>query len=372
MSHVSIIGTGNMGQAIAAVAGRGGHAVQLLGEADSATAVSGDIVVLAVPYPAVSAVIAGRGDSLAGKIVVDITNPLNFETFDSLTVPADSSATAEIAAALPESQVLKAFNTTFAATLAAGSVGSLTTTVLIAGDDARREVDAGWGRHLRWPEGDRRGRAAAGSRAREPGLPADRAGGQREGRLDRRLRRRCLTFLLPQGPETPMTVNAVRLNHAVLYVADLERSIDFYQQAFDMEVVAREPRANAAFLRLPRSGNHHDLGLFGVGAQTPRPRGSLGLYHLAWQVDTIEELEEARLTLANLDAYTGESSHGATKSIYARDPDGNEFEVMWMLPKASWGDFVNAAPVERLDLPGEVRRWAGVRTAAELVPLEAR
>jgi catechol-2,3-dioxygenase len=167
-----------------------------------------------------------------------------------------------------------------------------------------------------------------------------------------------------------MTVNAVRLNHAVLFVSDLERSVAFYQKAFDMAVMAREPRANAAFLRLPRSGNHHDLGLFGVGEQPPRPHGSLGLYHLAWQVDTIEELEEARLTLANLDAYTGESSHGATKSVYGRDPDGNEFEVMWMLPKASWGDFATAAPVERLDLSGEVQRWAGVRTAAELVPVE--
>ena len=136
MAHVSIIGTGNMGQAIAGVAGKGGHTVQLLGQADSATAVAGDIVVLAVPYPAVSAVLAERGDTLAGKIVVDITNPLDFETFDSLTVPADSSATAEIAAALPTSRVLKAFNTTFAGTLVAGSVGSLTTTVLIAGDDA--------------------------------------------------------------------------------------------------------------------------------------------------------------------------------------------------------------------------------------------
>ena len=168
-----------------------------------------------------------------------------------------------------------------------------------------------------------------------------------------------------------MTVNAVRLNHAVLFVADLERSIAFYQQTFEMSVMAREPRANAAFLRLPRSGNHHDLGLFGVGAQPARPSGSLGLYHLAWQVDTIEELEEARLTLVNLDAYTGESSHGATKSVYGRDPDGNEFEVMWMLPKASWGDYEHAAPVDRLDLPGEVARWAGVRTAAELVPVDA-
>jgi len=135
MAHVSIIGTGNMGQAIAAVAGKGGHTVQLLGENDSATPVSGDVVVLAVPYPAVGAVIAQRGESLAGKIVVDITNPLNFETFDSLVVPADSSAAAEIAAALPQSHVLKAFNTTFAGTLAAGTVGPLTTTVLIAGDD---------------------------------------------------------------------------------------------------------------------------------------------------------------------------------------------------------------------------------------------
>jgi 8-hydroxy-5-deazaflavin:NADPH oxidoreductase len=136
MAHVSIIGTGNMGQAIAGVAGKGGHTVQLLGQDDSATVVDADIVVLAVPYPAVSSVIAERGESLAGKIVVDITNPLNFETFDSLTVPADGSATAEIATALPRSRVLKAFNTTFAATLASGSVGTLTTTVLIAGDDA--------------------------------------------------------------------------------------------------------------------------------------------------------------------------------------------------------------------------------------------
>lgn len=168
-----------------------------------------------------------------------------------------------------------------------------------------------------------------------------------------------------------MTVNAVRLNHAVLYVSDLEQSIAFYSQAFGMKVMAREPRARAAFLRLPRSGNHHDLGLFGVGAQPPRPRGALGLYHLAWQVDTVDELEQARVTLAELDSYTGESSHGATKSVYGKDPDGNEFEVMWMLPRAEWGSYADAAPVERLDLAGDVRRWGGVRTAGELVPLAA-
>ena len=136
MAHLSILGTGNMGQAIAAVAGKGGHSVQLLGSGDTDTEVTGDIVVFAVPYPAVSDVIAQRGEQLDGKIVVDITNPLNFETFDSLVVPADSSAAAEIAAALPRSRVLKAFNTTFAGTLAAGTVGPVTTTVLIAGDDA--------------------------------------------------------------------------------------------------------------------------------------------------------------------------------------------------------------------------------------------
>jgi hypothetical protein len=136
MAHLTILGNGNMGQAIAAVAGKGGHTVQLLGSQDSDTTVSGDVVVLAVPYPAISDVIAQRGEQLAGKIVVDITNPLNFETFNSLVVPADSSAAAEIAAALPQSRVLKAFNTTFAGTLAAGTVGPLTTTVLIAGEDA--------------------------------------------------------------------------------------------------------------------------------------------------------------------------------------------------------------------------------------------
>jgi catechol-2,3-dioxygenase len=165
-----------------------------------------------------------------------------------------------------------------------------------------------------------------------------------------------------------MTIAAVRLNHAVLFVSDLERAVEFYSRAFGTEVVAREPRANAAFLRMPRSGNHHDLGLFGIGAGAPPRRpGTVGLYHLAWQVDTIEDLEQARLTLADLDAYTGESSHGATKSVYGVDPDGNEFEVMWMLPRDAWGEYEHAAPVEALDLAGEVRRWGGRHTAGRIV-----
>jgi NADPH-dependent F420 reductase len=136
MTHVSIIGTGNMGSAISGVVTKGGNTVEVFNTSDADKAATGDIVVLAVPYPAVADVLAQRADQLAGKIVVDITNPLNFATFDSLVVPADGSAAAEIAAALPQSRVLKAFNTTFAATLVAGSVGPAPTTVLIAGDDA--------------------------------------------------------------------------------------------------------------------------------------------------------------------------------------------------------------------------------------------
>jgi catechol-2,3-dioxygenase len=165
------------------------------------------------------------------------------------------------------------------------------------------------------------------------------------------------------------TVNPVRLNHAVLFVADLERAERFYTDVIGMTVTAREPRANAAFLRLPRSGNHHDLGLFGVGAAAPpKRRGGIGLYHLAWQLDTIDELADARRVLAEAGALTGESSHGATKSLYGSDPDGNEFEIMWMLPRAAWGNYENAAPIDRLDLDGELRRWSSVRTAGQIVP----
>ena len=164
-----------------------------------------------------------------------------------------------------------------------------------------------------------------------------------------------------------MTFSPVRLNHAVLYVADLDRSLAFYTGTFGMDVVAREPRANAAFLRLPRSGNHHDLGLFGIGTAAGPRRPGIGLYHLAWQLDTIDELVDARRALLDAGALTGESSHGATKSLYGADPDGNEFEVMWMLPRDAWGDYENTAPIERLDLAAEVARWSGVRTAGEIV-----
>lgn len=166
-----------------------------------------------------------------------------------------------------------------------------------------------------------------------------------------------------------MSFSPVRLNHAVLFVADLARAEAFYTDVFGMAVAAREPRANAAFLRLPRSGNHHDLGLFEVGPDAPpKRRGGIGLYHLAWQLDTIEELAAARQALIEAGAFTGESSHGATKCVYGADPDGNEFEIMWMLPREEWGGYEDAAPIEALDLDGELARWPGVRTAGRIVP----
>jgi NADPH-dependent F420 reductase len=134
MPQVSIIGTGTMAQAISGVLAAGGAEVELIGHG-STDSPTGDVVVLAVPHPALDDVLTTHGAALAGKIVVDITNPVDFATFDSLVVPPDSSMAARIAAALPGSRVLKAFNTTFGATLATGRLGGVPTTVLVAGDD---------------------------------------------------------------------------------------------------------------------------------------------------------------------------------------------------------------------------------------------
>jgi catechol-2,3-dioxygenase len=164
-----------------------------------------------------------------------------------------------------------------------------------------------------------------------------------------------------------MAVSPVRLNHAVLFVADVNRAVRFYTEVFGMELVAREPALHGAFLRLPRSGNHHDLGLFGIDGAIPRPPRSVGLYHLAWQLDTVDELLECRRTLREAGAYTGESSHGATKSVYGVDPDGNQFEMMWMLPRTQWGRYESDVVVEELDLTSECRTWSGTRTAGQLV-----
>lgn len=163
-----------------------------------------------------------------------------------------------------------------------------------------------------------------------------------------------------------MPVSPVRLNHAVLFVADVDRATAFYTAVFGMKLVVEEPDLRGVFLRLPRSGNHHDLGLFGIPGAVPRPRRSVGLYHLAWQLDTIDELAEFKQTLIAAGGYTGESNHGATKSVYGADPDGNQFEVMWMLPRSQWGDYESSAVVERLNLDAELKAWSGIRTAGEL------
>lgn len=154
MPSLSIIGTGAMGSAIAAVAVRGGAPVQLVdrdaakaeeaarqagGPATHATLgdeLTGDIVVLALPYGAVDEVLGACAEGLAGKVLVDITNPVDFATFDGLVVPADSSAAARIAERVPDASVVKAFNVNFAGTLASGRTGEATTAVLMAGDDA--------------------------------------------------------------------------------------------------------------------------------------------------------------------------------------------------------------------------------------------
>lgn len=147
-----------------------------------------------------------------------------------------------------------------------------------------------------------------------------------------------------------------RLNHAVLYVRELDPAVQFYRRAFGFEEIAREG-GQMAFLRAAGSTNHHDLGLLAVGANAPRPpRGSTGLYHLAWEVDGIEDLARAAGDLASMDALTGQSDHGATKSLYGVDPDGNEFEVMWMVPREEWGEYDRRAVVQALDLRREVEK----------------
>ena len=153
---------------------------------------------------------------------------------------------------------------------------------------------------------------------------------------------------------------SLNLNHAVLFVSDLEEAVRFYTEVLGFSVAAREERMNAAFLRAGGSANHHDLGLFQTPAPKP-PRGSVGLYHLAWQVDEIEDLATIRDALASDHSLTGQSHHGATVSLYGADPSGNEFEVMWMLPRHEWGEYEDKGVVMPLDLEAEIQRW-GSRT----------
>ena len=162
----------------------------------------------------------------------------------------------------------------------------------------------------------------------------------------------------------PVSIPVARLNHAVLYVRDATRAAEFYGRVFGFEVVERMFGGQAVFLRSSGGDNHHDLGLFSVGEDAPRPpRGSVGLYHLAWEVPTIDDLAEAARVLSEARALGGSSDHGVSKSLYGADPDGNEFEVMWRVPREAWGEFEHQGVVMPLDLEAEVRRWGSAGAA---------
>jgi catechol-2,3-dioxygenase len=145
-----------------------------------------------------------------------------------------------------------------------------------------------------------------------------------------------------------------RLNHAVMYVRDAERVARFYQDVLGF-VVTTHMGDRAYFLKTnATTDNNHDLGLFSIGPNAPAPtRGErVGLYHLAWQVDTLPELAQARDALVAANALVGVNDHGASLSLYAHDPDGNEFEVFWMVPQAEWATRKGG----HLDIEGEIAR----------------
>ena len=149
-----------------------------------------------------------------------------------------------------------------------------------------------------------------------------------------------------------------RLNHAVLYVRDAEKSADFYSEVLGFR---RLPMAipGAVFMQAEGSVNDHDLGLFSIGAQagpSPAGRGAVGLYHLAWEVDTLADLAAIARRLTEAGALVGATDHGTTKALYARDPDGLDFEVSWLVPADRIdGDMPPTA--RRLDLDAEIERF---------------
>ncbi len=148
-----------------------------------------------------------------------------------------------------------------------------------------------------------------------------------------------------------------RLNHAVLYVRDVARSVDFYTEVLGFTVVHQ--RASAAFLRAAESDNDHDLGLFGVRGSVARGLGtSVGLYHLAWSVNTLPELAGFSARLTEAGALVGSSDHAVSKSLYGKDPDGLEFEVSWFVPRDRiTQDMTESLTVGRLDIDAEIERW---------------
>jgi catechol-2,3-dioxygenase len=158
-----------------------------------------------------------------------------------------------------------------------------------------------------------------------------------------------------------MPVN--RLNHAVLYVRDVKRSADFYAEALGFAPIPGMAGVQgAAFLRAPGSTNDHDLGLFEIGAgagPSAAGRGAVGLYHLAWEVDTLADMSEIADRLARLGALKGSADHSTTKALYAHDPDGLEFEVSWLVPADRIDDELLQARsrIEALNLDKEIARF---------------
>lgn len=156
--------------------------------------------------------------------------------------------------------------------------------------------------------------------------------------------------------EAPVAVR--RLNHAVLYVNGLARAVEFYTKVLGLEVLAEMP-GQAAFLLSPGSLNEHDLGLFEVGSGHNDGRPRVGLYHLAWEVATLADLVDMREKLVAAGALAGESDHGLTKSLYAKDPNGNELEVMWAVPLEDRAEELAraTAPTMPLDWDRTLARW---------------
>jgi catechol-2,3-dioxygenase len=155
-----------------------------------------------------------------------------------------------------------------------------------------------------------------------------------------------------------------RLNHAVLYVRDADRSARFYEEVLGFRRLPMgDVIGGAVFLQAPGSTNDHDLGLFSVGdgaGPSPAGRGgAVGLYHLAWEVDTLDELERIGRVLSERGALVGASDHGSTKALYAADPDGLEFEVSWLVPADLLDDETLAArtTIRPLDLAREKARY---------------
>jgi catechol-2,3-dioxygenase len=154
-----------------------------------------------------------------------------------------------------------------------------------------------------------------------------------------------------------------RLNHAVLYVRDLERTREFYENVLGFRTLIWVP-GQAAFFQAPGSTNDHDLGTFQIGSEagpSTAGRGTVGLYHLAWEVDTLAELRRISGLLVARGALVGASDHVTTKALYAHDPDGLEFEVSWLLPATLITDEIRAAAKTTrprpLDLEAEIARY---------------